>query len=420
MASPKADATTTRCLGSLRARVEDGRVRLTCYKTTPFFETTSGEPPDSVTIRVFRLAAPAFRFGRDYDEFFGGLDWREAAVIFEGVIPARNNRKYEFVDDGVAAGSTVAYWVGTDREEAATGPAPVRVRDARLWWPWAEIERRLEQLAAEHPQYAELVPVGHTVHGRPLRALLAGRRDRALMLIGAVHPGESGPELTLPAVGRLLRERPDLLARVGVAVLPSLCADERERLALGHPSYLRVNSNGVDLNRNFPADWETVDYTYGLITDDPDSMTYRGPAPASEPETRAVLALCEHATPAAVLSYHHLGSLAGSAFLVSQAAADDAAYLAACGAINRAYRAGMAPADVAERPEIVHPGCTAGSLPTWFYRQHGIPAFDLESDRSPECVRSTTDEATVEDLSVQQEQHHRGLTAVLELLAQSE
>ena len=109
-------------------------MRLTCYRTTPLFEVTSGESADGLGPRIRRLATPAFRFGRDYDEFFGGLDWRDAEVIYEGAIPALNSRKYGFVDDGVAAGSTVAYRVGTDLEATATGPAPVRVRvrEARL------------------------------------------------------------------------------------------------------------------------------------------------------------------------------------------------------------------------------------------------------------------------------------------------
>ena len=418
MATPETAWGDSRCITYLRARLETGQVRLSCYKTNPFFDATADEPADSVVLRIRRLATPAFRFERDDDEFFDGLHWRDAELIFEGVIPAVNNRKYDYMDRDVVSGGTYAYWVSTNRESGATGPATVRVRDPQIWWPWNEIDRRLEKLAANHPQDAELLPVGHTAHNRPLRALRAGRRDYALVLIGAVHPGESGPELMLPAVEHLLDRRTELLERVGLAVLPSVCADERERLALGYPPYLRVNSNGVDLNRNFPSNWEAVDYLYGMVSDDPDSITYRGPAPASEPETQAVMALCEQVTPAAVLSYHHLGSLAGSRFVISSAAADDKEHFAFCTALNRAYRRGMAPDDLDERPVVLHSGCTGGSLPTWAYDLYHVPACDLESDGSPACVRSRTDQATSSDMVEQQQKHLAGLTAVLELLAQ--
>jgi protein MpaA len=56
----------------------------------------------------------------------------------------------------------------------------------------------------------------------------------------------------------------------------------------------RQNAHGVDLNRNFPYRWERVtDPTY-----------YSGPRPASEPETRAAMALIRHIRPAVTIWYH--------------------------------------------------------------------------------------------------------------------
>ena len=43
--------------------------------------------------------------------------------------------------------------------------------------------------------------------------------------------------------------------------------------------------DGVDLNRNFPTRWG---YDDEGSSPDPSSDTYRGPAPASEPETQAL------------------------------------------------------------------------------------------------------------------------------------
>ncbi|NLF70897.1 MAG: hypothetical protein GX575_17840 [Candidatus Anammoximicrobium sp.] len=404
-------------LAFLTATAVDGKVRLTCFKSTPFFEATRQHAPDSVKLRIWRRDLPEFRFGRDYGEYFDGLSRHDARVVFEGTISAVNNRKYEFLDESVRCGQTYAYWVGVDGDGLPTGPVAVKVRDPRVWWSGEETQRRLETLAAQFSGVVESREVGQTVHGRRLRALLAGRRDRMLVLIGSLHAGESGPELIVPAFETVVRDHPDLLKRAGLAILPRVNSDERERMVRGYPPYVRTNSNGVDLNRNFAADWETIDSSYGLITTDPDGMTYRGPSPASEPETLAVVRLFQGLKPAAVLSYHHLASITGSAFLYPKLAAKDSAYAARCTELNRVYRAAISPPDIETTPTVARAGTTGGSLPAWVYAQFGVPAMDVEGDRSPWCVKATLDTATWEDVQEAQQRHTRAVVAVLSALA---
>ncbi len=59
---------------------------------------------------------------------------------------------------------------------------------------------------------------------------------------------------------------------------------------------------GVDLNRNFPFRWNSGNPK--ASSGNPGSYYYRGPAPASEPETRAILRLFERQRFIAALSYH--------------------------------------------------------------------------------------------------------------------
>ena len=66
------------------------------------------------------------------------------------------------------------------------------------------------------------------------------------------------------------------------------------------------NTYGVDLNRNYGYNWG-----YDNIGSSPDSTTdtYRGPAPFSEPETRAIRDLCLNHQFKIALNYHTYGNL---------------------------------------------------------------------------------------------------------------
>jgi hypothetical protein len=56
----------------------------------------------------------------------------------------------------------------------------------------------------------------------------------------------------------------------------------------------RQNAHGVDLNRNFPYQWQKVT----------DPVYYSGPRPLSEPETRAAVKLIRRIRPAVTIWYH--------------------------------------------------------------------------------------------------------------------
>ncbi|MDO9542875.1 MAG: M14 family metallopeptidase [Kiritimatiellia bacterium] len=396
----------------LRITQGDGKARLSFYKGTLLFESPRGKE-NEMRIRVYRKDEPDFQFGLDYDEYFNGIDWRQARVIYDGKLAADNLRKFEFFDKEVEPLMNYAYWVSADEGDDPVGPVAVRIRSSEVWWPYSKICARIKALAENNPTLVRVVKVGATARGRDLEAVYAGNSQRMIALTGTVHPGESGPEIIIPVIERLIDGKNDLLNQIGIAALPSVGADERERLVQGHPCYLRVNAKGVDINRNFDSGWETAndDLGYGLRSFDPESATYRGPAPTSEPETRAIMNFIRNIPDLpAVFSYHALASICGGNLLFAKGATDDSDYAARCRQLADWYAAGMYPD---EKRGGAHPACTPGSLPDWVYATRKAPAFDLEYDGYEPTKPCMKDFTTPELLSEHQTRHYNGLVNVL-------
>ncbi|SJZ45007.1 M14 family metallopeptidase [Selenihalanaerobacter shriftii] len=66
----------------------------------------------------------------------------------------------------------------------------------------------------------------------------------------------------------------------------------------------KANSRGVDLNKQFKADWEVVE-----SKEEPHFESYKGPSPESEPESQALAQLTRKNKFAAAVSFHHSGSV---------------------------------------------------------------------------------------------------------------
>jgi hypothetical protein len=228
--------------------------------------------------------------------------------------------------------------------------------------------------------------------------------------VGSIHAGEAGPELILPALEKIVTENPEALREVGIVAVPILNSDERERLAQGYPYYLRKNAAGVDLNRNFTALWGEVSYLYGLVSSDPESTTYFGPRPESEPETRAIAALMADVKPLVVYSYHCVAALAGTDLVRSVASAGDAEYTARCEAVAQAYVGSAIGQAKGPYTRLV---CTGGSLATLMWQQYGVPAFDMEGTE----FAPFGDMPTHEQLARFQALHARGILGTLRYFA---
>jgi hypothetical protein len=132
------------------------------------------------------------------------------------------------------------------------------------------------------PAVIEAQVIGRSVAGRPIRAWHLGTPGATkVVLVATMH----GDESRVSAILAALRDGPAVHG-VDLWVVPTYNPDGRAR-------HRRQNARGVDLNRNYPASWRRVGGRY-------DS----GRAPASEPETRAMMGFLSRVRPAYVVSFH--------------------------------------------------------------------------------------------------------------------
>jgi murein peptide amidase A len=137
---------------------------------------------------------------------------------------------------------------------------------------------------AASPPAARTVVLGHSVKGRRIIAIVRGPNDapRKILLVGCIHGNECAGLAIISAL-----ERAPVVKGVQLWLVPEMNPD-------GAAADTRQNADGVDLNRNFPYEWEPVsDPTY-----------YSGPHPLSEPESRAAVRLIRRIRPAVTIWYH--------------------------------------------------------------------------------------------------------------------
>jgi len=193
----------------------------------------------------------------------------------------------------------------------------------------------------------EVVVYGESVEGRPLEAVRvpATAPGAPKVLCGAnLHGLELiGTGVALGLLAGLGDGAVDGLRRAAeVWVIPSLNPDGHARTfsrgGAGRFAELRCNARGVDLNRNFPRPLGApASRVPGAGSDRPGAVTYRGPAPLSEPESRALDALLSRERFHAVVSLHSTMGTLLPARVLDRPAAEG--YRALCRAFTQRQRA---------------------------------------------------------------------------------
>lgn len=133
------------------------------------------------------------------------------------------------------------------------------------------------------------VQVGKSVGGRAIRMYIFGHSGPMTFIFAGIHGNEPSSEFVALHLIEHLLGHESVYKSSRVAVLPSANPD-------GLLAGTRVNANAVDCNRNFPAaNWKPKSHA---------ARYSPGKAPASEPETRALLEAIGILKPDAIVSIH--------------------------------------------------------------------------------------------------------------------
>ena len=273
----------------------------------------------------------------------------------------------------------------------------------------------LEELmaqAAEHPEIAEFRVIGQTVQGQDIGAVRVTKnvnkakdgKKPTTVYVAAQHAREwITPEMVRRLLDLYLTEYgtddriTDLVDDTELWFVPVANPDgydftfqEGQRLWRKN---LRDNDgngeitvgDGVDLNRNSATRWG---YDNEGSSPNPASETYRGPSPASEPETQALDELFGDITPQFMINYHSAAELLlyGIGWQVATPSPDDVIYEAMVGDDEN-------PAVPDYDPDIsAELYVTNGDLDSHMQEAHGTLGFTPEMSTCEAAVASVPDD----------------------------
>lgn len=153
-------------------------------------------------------------------------------------------------------------------------------------------------LALVNAQEPEVI--GHSVNGLSLEVYSFGSGAHERMIVAGIHGGDEWNTVTLAnQLIMYINQNPSVIPNdVTLYILRNLNPDGESR---AHNKYGRVNTNGVDLNRNFPVNWQADWKRAGCWNYLP---TTGGSSAGSEPETQALMNFITSHTIEALISYH--------------------------------------------------------------------------------------------------------------------
>ncbi|WP_456273207.1 M14 family zinc carboxypeptidase [Bacillus sp. AK031] len=276
----------------------------------------------------------------------------------------------------------------------ATGLNASRVVNAReRVYTYEEMVGDLKEMARMYPDFTELTTIGKSVDGRDIYAMKLGKGSKEVLVDASTHARE---HMTTNIVMTMLDNYAysyatnqlfqgmnvkRILDETSIWFVPMVNPDGVTLVQKGHTSaknpqeVLRINNlstnftswkaniKGVDINRQFPADWDNITNNTGR----PSNKNYKGVAPLTEPEAQAVANFILSYDFKAFASYHSSGEILYWHFNQVKNYARD-------------YALARKLSNITGYPLVspdYGPG-GSGASQDWFIRQVGKPGFTIE------------------------------------------
>ena len=152
----------------------------------------------------------------------------------------------------------------------------------------------------------------------------------------------------------------------------------------GTRPWFRNNANGVNLNRNFDYHWASGKKASKVSK--PDCYTYYGNSAASEPETRALVDICNTHNFKFMFSIHHVGNIVyyGNPTNLARTKDKNGNHYGLAKAL--VDHAGFKFANIAKMPLTLYAGC----FEDWFTDTFFRPGFCVELVPSGQRIRPTS------------------------------
>lgn len=185
----------------------------------------------------------------------------------------------------------------------------------------------LAAIAKKYPNAVSLSSIGTSTLGKDIPLVKLGHGSRKVLWVGGIHAREvvtvNYLMLTIEEYAKAYHSKTAygnfrqntvqrLLDTFTVYIVPMCNPDGTDIVTASGKANVKVtsrreyksNANGVNLNRNFPFDWENSQLEVGE-----NEETNRGPSPASEKETKALMQLCRNHKFEHLISCHAQGQI---------------------------------------------------------------------------------------------------------------
>ncbi|MBM7661606.1 nicotinamide riboside kinase [Bacillus mesophilus] len=212
---------------------------------------------------------------------------------------------------------------------------PTDVVNPKQEYTYEEMRRDLLLIQNIYPGLVELKTIGKSVDGRNIYAIKVGKGSTEIFFNASHHGREHiTTNLVMEMIDQYTRNYAlggtfggynvkQILDNTSIWFVPMVNPDGVTLVQRGHttaknPDYvLKLNNNnldfsswkanirGVDLNRQYPADWENIRNNPGV----PGPQNYKGTAPLTEPEVVALYNFVLNHNFKTAVSYHSSGEI---------------------------------------------------------------------------------------------------------------